>query len=75
MGVKQIPWANYLFGSLEEKSSSVSRLATSTDAEIVERISESVTSYVRSRMRTSLNRIILTVFTIKPKSPFQTEPC
>jgi len=39
-------WANYPFGGLEEKSNSISRLATSTDAEIVKRISESVTLYV-----------------------------
>jgi len=45
-GVKQLSWANYLFGGLEEKSSLVSRLAASTDAEITERISESMTSYV-----------------------------
>jgi len=38
--------ANYLFGGLEEKSSLVYRLAASTDAEIAERISESVTLYV-----------------------------
>jgi len=45
-GVKQMSWANYLFGGLEEKSSLVSRLAASTDAEIAERISESMTSCV-----------------------------
>jgi len=44
-GVKQVSWANYLFCGLWEKLSLVSRLATSTDAEITERISESVTSY------------------------------
>ena len=39
-------WANYLFGSLEKKSSLVSRLVASTDAEVTEKIYESVTSYV-----------------------------
>ena len=38
-------WANYLFEGLREKSGSVTRLAANTDAEIMERISESVTSY------------------------------
>ena len=45
-GVKQISWANYLFGGMEEKLSLVSRLAASTDTEIAERISESMTSYL-----------------------------
>jgi len=39
-------WANYLFGGLEEKLSLLPRLAASTDAEIAERISEFVTSYL-----------------------------
>jgi len=38
-------WANYLFQGLGEKSSLVSQLAASTDAEIATRISKSVTSY------------------------------
>jgi len=38
-------WANYLFWGLGEKLDLVSRLAANTDAEITERISESVTSY------------------------------
>jgi len=37
--------ANYLFQGLGEKLGLVSRLEASTDAEITERISESVTSY------------------------------
>ena len=41
----QMLWANYFFCGLGEKSSLVSRLATNTDTEITERISESVTSY------------------------------
>ena len=45
-GVKQMSWANYLFGGLEEKSSLVSRLTASTDAEIAERNSESMTLHV-----------------------------
>jgi len=39
-------WANYLFSGLEKKSSLVSQLAVSTDAEIAGRISQSVTSDV-----------------------------
>jgi len=39
-------WANYLFHGLGEKSSLVSRLATSTGAEITERIFELMTSYI-----------------------------
>ena len=46
-GVKQMSWANYHFSGLEKKLSLVFRLAASTDAEIVERIFESVTSHVR----------------------------
>ena len=38
-------WANYLFWCLRKKSGLVSRLTASTDAEITEKISESVTSY------------------------------
>jgi len=38
-------WANYLFCDMRENFSLVSRLVTSTDTEITERISESVTSY------------------------------
>ena len=45
-GVKQMSWANYLFGGLEEESSQVFLLAANTDAKITERISESVASYV-----------------------------
>ena len=45
-GVKQMSWANYLFSGQEEKMSLVSWLAANTDAEVTERISESVTSYV-----------------------------
>jgi len=37
-------WANYLCQGLGEKSSPITRLAASIDAEIMERISESVTS-------------------------------
>jgi len=37
-------WANYLFCGLGEKTSLASRFATSTDAKITERISESVIS-------------------------------
>jgi len=45
-GVKQMSWANYLFGGLEKILSSVSRLTTSTYSEIAERVSESMTSYI-----------------------------
>jgi len=38
-------WANYFFCGLGEKSGLVSRLTASTDAEIIERIFELVTSY------------------------------
>jgi len=43
--VKQMSYANYLFCGVEEKSGLVSQLMASTDTEIIERISESVTSY------------------------------
>ena len=38
-------WANYIFYGLGEKSCLASGLAANTDAEIIERIFESVTSY------------------------------
>jgi len=43
-GVKQMLWANNLFQGLGEKSSLITRLAAITNAEIIKRISESVTS-------------------------------
>ena len=43
--VKKMSWANYFFCGLGEKSGLVSRLTASTDAEIIERIFELVTSY------------------------------
>jgi len=45
MGVKQMSWESYLFNDINDKSNSVTRLAPSTDEEIVERISASTSSY------------------------------
>ena len=74
-GVKRMTWANYLFDSLDEKSGSISQLVTSKDAEIAERISKSMTSYVTESNEDS-NRIrFSTTFTTRLKSLFQTEPC
>jgi len=44
-GVKQMPWASYLFNGINEKDSPVTSLAPCTDEKIAERIDASVSSY------------------------------
>jgi len=39
-------WASYLFNDINDKSNPVTRLAPSTDEEIVEKISASISSYM-----------------------------
>jgi len=44
-GVKKMAWANYLFNGLGDKADRLTHLAPSTDVEIKERISTSMSSY------------------------------
>ena len=44
-GLKQMAWVDYLFNSLGDKADQLTRLASSTDAEIKERISASKSFY------------------------------
>ena len=45
-GIKQISCASYFFNDINDKSNTVTHLASSNDEEIVERISASTSSYL-----------------------------
>ena len=44
-GIKQMSWASFLFNDINDKSNPVTHLASSTNEEIADRISDSTSSY------------------------------